>query len=295
MLKIAAVFRHQQLLHDAADDLRAQLLALSGQSFRRINRYIELALYGAIHCARVAGRLDSDTAIYLASEAPMLADCIKALKTIEAEARPPTPFEFMNISGNMAGFYIAQHLQLNGPQVVTHRSGCGLEAALELLSLRSAAHRRSLLGYVEEGIWPLSQQRARLGLPADTPLLECSHWLYLDSECAQPLALLDAPQQFGEREAAASACAELPSDWRVLLGSGCDRDDIAALQRIRSDAAPHAQLGWSNGHTAAAVAAYAERPDTPGLAHLNRSGDGGYYLLKVRAPLEPATKRNLSS
>ncbi len=283
-LKIAAAFHHQQQLTEPASNLRAELQALTGQSFRRINRFIELGLYGALQCARRAGGIAGDAAIYVSSEAPMLADCVKALKGVVAEGRPPTPFEFMNISGNMAGFYIAQHLQLNGPQLVVHRHGAGLEAAAELLSLRSALHRRSLLGYVEEGVWPLAQQCERLGLSPETPMLECSHWLYLDDDCVAPLAWLEPTQRFHDRVAVAAAVAQLPRGWRLRLGSGCASDDITALRRVRAELETlPVDAGWSSGHVAAAVSAFVMQPDAAGLAHLNRSGDGGYYLLRVRA------------
>ncbi|MGH8541501.1 MAG: hypothetical protein ACRETW_13490 [Stenotrophobium sp.] len=191
MLKTSASASLHEELGENPADLRALLKAETGQNFRRINRFIELALLGALRCRQQAGAIAPDTALYLACDSPMLADTVKILEGIENERRPPSPFEFMNVSGNMAGYYVAQQLGLNGPQLSLHRNRAGLEAALELLSLDSAQHRRALIGYVEEGVWPLSEQRARHGWTADAVLYECSHWFYFDQDCTAPLAIIE--------------------------------------------------------------------------------------------------------
>lgn len=281
MLKIAAAFSYEHTLGEHADDLRMRLLELTGQSFRRINRYIELALYGALQCAR--NGVGADTALYLASEAPMLADCVKALRGVVAERRPPTPFEFMNISGNMAGFYIAQQLAMSGPQLAVHRSGASMDAALELLTVQSAQHRRALLGYVEEGVWPLAEQRWRLDLPPATPLAECSHWLYLDADCAKALVTIDEIRVWENRDALAAGLVAAPQDCRVLLGSGCtpgDADDLSRLGPAIETTSP--DLPFSTGRTAAAIAAFALAPGSAHLLHVTRRDDC-YRTLRVSA------------
>jgi hypothetical protein len=190
MLKLRAAASVHESLGETPNDLRAQLKQITGQNFRRINRFIELSLLGALRCRDSAGAIAEDTALYLACDSPMLADSIRILQGIENERRPPSPFEFMNISGNMAGYYVAHQLGLNGPQLAVHRNHAGFEAALELLMLQSTQHRRALIGYVEEGVWPLTEQRLRHGYAADVPLFECSHWFYFDQDCTTPIATI---------------------------------------------------------------------------------------------------------
>lgn len=192
MLKLSAAAAVHESLGDVPNDLRAQLKEMTGQNFRRINRFIELSLLGALQCRDTAGTIAPDTALYLACDSPMLADSIKILQGIQNERRPPSPFEFMNISGNMAGYYVAHQLGLNGPQLAVHRNHAGFEAALELLMLHSTQHRRALIGYVEEGVWPLSEQRLRHGYATDTALFECSHWFYFDQDCTATIAVIEA-------------------------------------------------------------------------------------------------------
>ena len=191
MLKLRASGSLHEALGDTPTDLRALLRQMTGQNFRRINRFIELALVGALRCRQAAGEIAPDCALYLACDSPMLADSVKILQGMHDQCRPPSPFEFMNVSGNMAGYYVASQLTLNGPQLAVHRNHAGLEAALELLMLDSARHRRALIGYVEEGVWPLREQRLRLGLAEDATLFECSHWFYFDRDCTTPLALVE--------------------------------------------------------------------------------------------------------
>ena len=283
MLKIAAAFHHRAALGEAPSDLRTLLQAMTGQNLRRINRYLELALYGALHCGRTAGGVAPDTALYLASEAPMLVDCVRALRGVVSEQRPPTPFEFMNISGNMAGFYIAQHLKMLGPQLALHRRGAGFECALELLQLSSGAHRHALLGYVEEGVWPLAEQRLRLALTPDRVLVECSHWLYLDADCAQPLALIEVVPD-------AHSLDELMLRLRTVATGAI------LVESIGEDTAPWRQLGWAQqralrvdtaygtGETAAMAASYALAPEPRPLWYLQQVAPERWSLLRLFRP-----------
>ncbi|MGH8461355.1 MAG: hypothetical protein ACRESS_07095 [Stenotrophobium sp.] len=205
---------------------------MTGQNFRRINRFIELALIGAFRCRDAADGIAVDTALYLACDSPMLADSVKILQGIHNERRPPSPFEFMNISGNMAGYYIANHLGLTGPQLAVHRNRAGLEAALELLMLQSAQHRRALIGYVEEGVWPLAEQRARHELPTDAPLNECSHWFYFDQDCTTPLAVIETAAQ--TLPVSATQGMETASALsRYLTGSGTETLQLGRALTVR--------------------------------------------------------------
>lgn len=280
-LRIAAAASHRAVLGETPTDLRTPLQALSGQTLRRINRYIELAVLGALQCRAASPGIAPDTALYLAAEAPMLADCIKALTSLIAHQRPPTPFEFMNISGNMAGFYIAQQLGIVGPQLVVHRRGAGLQCALELLPLQSARHRRSLIGYVEEGIWPLADLRLRLDLPADRALAECSHWLYLDADCAQPLALLDEVQRFVSAEACEAGLAALATAAIRLGGPGLS---AAECERWTVPRDPACGQAHSTGHAAGALVAYVQGPERGDFLYLDRGGDGAYTLIRATRP-----------
>ena len=187
MLKVAA---RASLLLPAGGEQPTSLAVLRSELGialpRRINRYTELALLGAHRCGIAYGApFPADTAVLLVSETPNLSDALRVMRALIAEDRPPTPFDFMNTASNMGGFYVAQQLGLSAAQLTVHRSGGGLQAAFELLTLPSAP-RRALLGRVEEVDWPLAEHRVRLGVSADAPLVERSDWMFLDADCAEP-------------------------------------------------------------------------------------------------------------
>jgi hypothetical protein len=287
MLKLRAAASLHEILGETPTDLRARLKQMTGQNFRRINRFIELALIGAFRCRDAAGGIAPDTALYLACDSPMLADSVKILRGIQDERRPPSPFEFMNISGNMAGYYVATQLGLNGPQLALHRNRAGLEATLELLALQSAPHRRVLVGYVEEGVWPLTEQRARLDhWPADRALAECSHWLYFDEDSdAPPLATIERCRTYASADDARNDLSGLAGNTRLSLGSGIS---IAEASRWRSALqlpslfSAVSDGAYTTGLTALAVTRFVEQGISGRLLHLNRLDGGAYAATLVR-------------
>lgn len=280
MFKIAAASRHVAQLGEKPDDLRARLQAL-GVNVRRINRFIELALLGAVQCRNDHGTaMAADAALYLAAETPMLSDCVKALRATLAEQRPPTPFEFMNISGNMAGFYIAQQLGMSGPQLAVSRRGNGLVAVLEILQPQHPRHRRALLGCVEEGVWPLAEQRERLELPADAALYESSHWFYVDDACAAPRALVEAPRRYADWAKVRTVLEQLPEGAQLAVHP---RVDMTALA-LPSGLAVHQTALPSQGAVAEALYRYIAADTRAPWAHLSREEDGSWYLLAARKP-----------
>ena len=209
----------------------------------------------------------------------MLSDCVKALRSTIYEQRPPTPFEFMNISGNMAGFYIAQQLQIDGPQLSVARRQAGLECALELLQLPNPAQRQALLGCVEEGVWPLAEQRQRLGLPDDAALIETSHWFYLDADAAAPLCVIDTVRMFRTREALDAALQARRGliAWQPRIAME-ERRAPAQLRAL-------ADVQWrGQGTTAEALYRYARAETDDDWCHVSRGADGFHYLIGARQP-----------
>ncbi|MFT4046863.1 MAG: hypothetical protein QM661_09235 [Solimonas sp.] len=278
MLKIAAAGRHVAALGETPDDLRARLQA-RGISVRRVNRFIELALLGAVQCRDDHGAaIAADAALYMAADTPMLAGCVNALHATLAEQRPPTPFEFMNISGNMAGFYIAQQLTIGGPQLALARRGSGLEAALELLHLQSHSHRRALLGCVDAGVWPLAEQRQRLGLDADAALFETSHWFYVDVDCTAPRVLIETPRRYGSLDALRAMLADVAESTWLALHPSLDAGALGLTTATRVDA-----IG--QGATAEALHRYCESESQAPWLHLSRDESGVWHVLAARKPV----------
>jgi hypothetical protein len=285
VLKIAAVASEFAVLQELPVDLRERLRQRHGVVVRRINRYIALALCGALRCRDSAGSIAPDAALYLACDLPMAAATAHVLQGIHDEGRAPSPFEFMNLVGNMAGFCIGEQLGLRGPQLSLSRHGASLEAALELLALRSTPHRRALLGNVDEGIWPLAEHRRRLGLSDDMPLSECSHWLYVDADCAQPRALIESCARYRDDTEARLALRGLSSETELALGSGIPRErheewrlELGLEVRVDDDRVGVHGLGG----TARRLIRFIEYSRAPRWLHLTKAGDGSVHALRAR-------------
>ena len=160
--------------------LKSAMQATLGTSVRRIGRFVQLALIGAARC--VDGRtLPEATAIFVTSGRGDLDVALEALIPLCRDGRAPAPFAFINTVGNSACFHVAKMFELSGrSQFVTSRY-TPLETALRLaaLDMEEGAVTTALCGSTEIATAPLAEHRERIGVPADTPVGEASHWFLL--------------------------------------------------------------------------------------------------------------------
>lgn len=159
---------------DAALRARA-ILDAAGKRPRRVNRFIEIALAGALDCCREQ-LLDSAAGVYLATRYGDVRETAQQLEETRREL--PMPVSFINISGNMAGHYIAGALGARGPNIAISAEHGVFGRALELAvaDLAAGAVRQALVGHVEEA-----------GLDADG--CAQSRWLLLGAT-ETPVAML---------------------------------------------------------------------------------------------------------
>jgi hypothetical protein len=190
--------------------LDADLRQVCREHFRRVDRFIELALLGSGRCA--AGKtLDADCGLYLGSGLGPMTGVIATQQQLIRDRELPKPFNFINTLGNSAGYYVARNLGLHGQNLFISRRGASLQALLSsaMLDLQAGVLRQALVGVVEEATLPLAEHRRRQGLPEGISVAEGSHWLLLerDAEAGCGLAMhhagtraeLDAVAPSGER------------------------------------------------------------------------------------------------
>jgi len=161
--------------------LAAELKQVCREHFRRVDRFIELAVLGSGRCAG-GHMLDPDCGLYLGSGLGTMTSTILSQEQLLRDREVPTPFNFINTLGNSAGYYVAKNLRLTGQNLFISRRGASLPAALTAawLDLELGVVRQALVGVVEEATLPLEEHRHRQGLPADTAVAEGSHWLLLE-------------------------------------------------------------------------------------------------------------------
>jgi Beta-ketoacyl synthase, N-terminal domain len=211
--------------------LEPELRELCREPFRRIDRFIQLALLGSARC--IAGQmLRPECAIYLGSGLGPIGNNIVTQQQLIRDREIPKPFNFINTLGSSAGFYVAKNLGLSGQNLFISRRHASLEAVLNLAvaDLQRGAVEQVLVGVVEEVTLPLAIHRQRQELPANQMLAEGSHWLLLrsDQQTARQLQL----HRFDELSTLENF---LGASWMqgdcLCCASGMERSTEQSLQR----------------------------------------------------------------
>ena len=185
MIRVTAVSHYLHPVRDgeALPSLDASLREVCREPFRRIDRFIQLALLGSGRCAQ-GGNLVPDCGLYLGSGLGPMVNNIACQEQLVREHELPTPFSFINTLGNSAGYYVAKNLSLSGQNLFVSRRGASFTAVLEaaLVDLECGAVSQALVGVVEEATEPFTEHRRRQGLAPGTPVAEGSHWLLLERD-----------------------------------------------------------------------------------------------------------------
>ena len=120
MIYIHALGIHNTIPDHQLPDLKSELKALSGKVYRRIDHFIQLAIIGA-HKAVAGMNLPPQTAIYMTSGQGdiMVFDRIRRQRYFQKMLSKPV--DFVNLSSNASGYYVANHLGLEGRNLfLTH-------------------------------------------------------------------------------------------------------------------------------------------------------------------------------
>lgn len=198
---------------EALPSLDERLAPLCRERFRRIDRFIRLALLGSAEC--VKGRtLAPDCGLYISSGIGPVGNNIVVQETLWKQRKIPMPFNFVNTLGSSSGYYVAKNLGLSGQSLFVSRRGGSFEAALDCAAadLECGAVSQALVGVVEECTLPLAHHRQRQELAEHVKLAEGSHWLLLE---AVPVGATHASPQSVELKAWDSAFHDSLSAARV--------------------------------------------------------------------------------
>lgn len=165
-------------------DLKSQFREQGFTRPRRVSRYTELALLGVQNCTKGQYNIPENCAVYLSSIQGQIAQSAELLRKIIEEKDDIMPISFINVSSNMAGFSIAQVLNLSGRNNAITNKELAFEIALEmaLIDLMMGAVPMALVGVVEECSYPLTEHQKRLGLDSNALLSEGSAWLLLSAQ-----------------------------------------------------------------------------------------------------------------
>ncbi|HSC47122.1 MAG TPA: beta-ketoacyl synthase N-terminal-like domain-containing protein, partial [Gammaproteobacteria bacterium] len=235
MIRVLSTGAYLQPLSDGEPlpALKEALHKAGSQAFRRVDRFIQLALLGSARCA--AGRsLRTDCGVYLGSGYGPLGENIATQEQLIREREIPMPFDFINTLGNTAGFHVAKNFALQSPNVFVSRRGASFEAVLAaaFADLTLGVVTQALVGIVEEATLPLAEHRRRLGLVDGVPLAEGSHWLLLEAGAD------------GARALSLQRHAELAAVEGALKTLAREGDRLCCAQAMESSAAKRLRSGF---------------------------------------------------
>lgn len=278
-MPIAAIGAFAQEATDVATPLREALRAACPQAPRRLNRLIELALIGAHRCA--SGRaLDPRTAIYMACTHGCLGDAVDLVANVVRGA-PTMPVTFINVSSNMAGFYVASTLGLHSGNHVGSSNDFAWEATL---ALACASGNPALIGAVEEAAWPLDAHRVRLELARGASVLETSQWLLLEPDAGSRIGMLTQVEHHSNTKSLLESLREAPPAAGTRLQvSGAH--DAGALAEIESASGLKVHPAFvPEGHTGMPAALHClgflnEASAGSRLLHLSAARSGAWYSI----------------
>jgi hypothetical protein len=278
--------------------LKEELKHHTDTYFRRISKFVLLALIGACSCA-ARRPLEQDTAVYLTTENGNLADTESVLSQIYRRHSLPMPFNFINTMANTASFYIAQGLGLCGRNISASSQNLSFERGLELLKtdmdLRFVRH--ALIGLVDEATASASHFAASSGVDsARVNQIDRSCWLHVSAERDGAIGEVTAIRSFKAQDEAIlwleKNPAALPRDMAISFGLAigpAEKDMwLTRVQAITSRPAREFDYVKNSGNfnvtTACGVVHFLNTSDASHFLHINKNFSDQYVILQVSRP-----------
>ena len=179
--------------------LDARLVELTGRRFRKLGRFMQLALSGAIETAKKSGLelAPARTGVFLATGLGNISDLMVFSHAVFGDpGYHVSAIQFANSVGNAGAFYIAQALGLTGPVLAVSQDEVSFEAALmQAVTLIEAGDLdAALVGAVDVCMPNVRDHLARMGHAPDAPLKlsEGSAWWLVGRSAPQDFATLES-------------------------------------------------------------------------------------------------------
>jgi hypothetical protein len=184
-------------------ELDARLIKMTGKRFRKLGRFIQLAMCGAVEAvkkARVPFPPDK-TGIFLASGLGNLSDLLPFSHSIFGDPGfHPSAIQFANSVGNAGAFHIAEALGVTAPVLALCQDEVCFEAALlqVVTLLDSGDIDVGVVGSVDMVMPPVGDHLARMGYGREEAaarglkLSEGSAWFVLGRPGPEDIATLEA-------------------------------------------------------------------------------------------------------
>lgn len=276
---------------DPMVDLKPLVKETTGEAVRRIGRFIQLALIGAGRCAKAAP-VPPDTAVYFASGRGDFETTVEVMATLFRDGGTPKPLSFVNTVSNAACYYVARSLKLQSRSNFVCNRNLAFESVLQLalMDVEAGGATSALVGSVDAVTAPLHEHRRRVHLPADAPLAEGSHWLWLGPtrKDLPRLGELLAVEQFNDRAALLAwitAQGLTARDCAFSSGQFLPEADATALMRdsgLSGEFNYRAGLGYYDSQSGGVIGKFlAAAREGARLLHVNADPAGCFSAMLV--------------
>lgn len=263
--------------------LNAEVKQQTGIHFRRVNRFILMAICGAHQCVQ-GHSIAATTGIWLTTENGTVGDTEKGLNQLFKERIYPKPYNFINTMSNTASFYIAQSLKLNSPNITMSCKDFGFERGLTLarIDLRRGAVTGALIGGVDDAVFSETNLQSRYA----GCLKDGSAWMYASNEPDQAIGEVKENRDFANKDQAAAWLegAALPPNPVLAFGVRVtEREYPTWLRQFpESEHFDHfTRYGYFDSAPAAAICLFFQQFKTRTCIHINKDNNGRYGLVVV--------------
>jgi hypothetical protein len=267
-------------------ELDARLIKMTGKRFRKLGRFIQLAMCGAVEAVKKtkAPIAPDRTGIFLASGLGNLSDLLPFSHSIFGDPGfHPSAIQFANSVGNAGAFHIAEALGVTAPVLALCQDEVCFEAALlqVVTLLDSGDIDLGVVGSVDMVMPPVGDHLARMGYGREEAaargmkLSEGSAWFVLGRPGPDDVATLEA------------LSLETVDDLQPLLAT-LGEGDLTLCGQARGALPPERLRDWDVGtlytHAALAPCLFLSEPGKPGdtLHVVSRTREGLTGRLTVR-------------
>lgn len=178
------------------NEIKEELEIKSGQKYRRINRYIILALAGIYNMPGIK-EVDEKCALLVGTRNGCITETINMLDQIHNNSLLPMPFTFIASSTNMVNFHVAQSLGLNGSNFTLSNRYSPFTIALDsaYFDITDSKINSALVGCVDEIAEPIEKFKERVNIGTQE-IREGSFWVKISTKKIGSKAILKKPKRY---------------------------------------------------------------------------------------------------
>jgi hypothetical protein len=268
-----------ELPNDLSEPLNS---ASNGANFRRIDRFIQLALLGASRLKQKT-RIDPKSALIMTSGQGDIGVFQRLFAQMFVDETMLKPLDFINSLSNVASFYAAKHLGCDGKSVYCSNADFPVESALILAEtyLLSGANDRAILGCLDECFAPVALRRSILGDFAAL-LGEGSAWFYLSREADGAKASIEIEAKvYSKSEAIEAICLKAAKKMKIAFSKRFTKEEIDDLSvALTLDRYVYEDLCGYYETLPALLAQFAIE-DRIDIAHINKN-ENGYMIFSLK-------------